>query len=188
MADKTLTCRECGKQFIFTVGEQEFFAAKGFTNDPVRCPECRAARKTSRGRGYSRVPHGVPQTPTGATTPIQQAPDNPDLDVLQARLSESSELCDTLTRDKADLIRQVDALADQWAGSERDRTELSKLEELPALRQQIADLRAALERSEAERAKQNEELLAAVKQLQSLEQRPWWRRLFGRLGGNGLGG
>ena len=52
--DKTLTCRECGASFMFTTGEQEFFASKGFTNEPSRCPECRAAR--SRGRdsgGYS---------------------------------------------------------------------------------------------------------------------------------------
>jgi CxxC-x17-CxxC domain-containing protein len=43
--DKTLVCRECGRDFVFTAGEQEFFAQKGFTNEPGRCPECRAARK-----------------------------------------------------------------------------------------------------------------------------------------------
>ncbi len=56
MQDKTLTCRDCGKEFTFTAGEQEFFAQKGFTNEPSRCPECRAARKTSGGYssgGYS---------------------------------------------------------------------------------------------------------------------------------------
>ena len=47
--DKTLTCRDCGAQFVFTASEQEFFAQKGFTNDPGRCPECRAARKARRG-------------------------------------------------------------------------------------------------------------------------------------------
>ena len=47
--DKTLTCRDCGQAFVFTAGEQEFFASRGFTNEPSRCPECRAARKTSRG-------------------------------------------------------------------------------------------------------------------------------------------
>lgn len=49
MQDKTLTCRDCGKEFVFTQGEQEFFAQKGFTNEPSRCPECRVARKTSGG-------------------------------------------------------------------------------------------------------------------------------------------
>lgn len=43
--EKTLTCRDCSQEFAFTVTEQEFFAEKGFTNDPSRCPECRAARK-----------------------------------------------------------------------------------------------------------------------------------------------
>ncbi len=54
MQDKTLTCRDCGREFIFTASEQEFFAQKGFTNEPGRCPECRAARKASSGGGYSR--------------------------------------------------------------------------------------------------------------------------------------
>ena len=52
MQDKTLTCRDCGAQFTFTASEQEFYAQKGYTNEPGRCPECRAARKTQRG-GYT---------------------------------------------------------------------------------------------------------------------------------------
>src|SRR5205814_7975447 len=53
-ADKTLTCRDCGSEFVFTAGEQEFYAQKGFTNEPTRCPACRQARKAgaSRGGGY----------------------------------------------------------------------------------------------------------------------------------------
>jgi hypothetical protein len=45
--DKTLTCRDCGQEFVFTAGEQEFFAEKGFTNEPTRCKDCRNARKNS---------------------------------------------------------------------------------------------------------------------------------------------
>lgn len=58
--DKTLTCRDCGTQFTFTEGEQEFYASRGLTNEPSRCPECRAANKRNRGSsdsysgGYSR--------------------------------------------------------------------------------------------------------------------------------------
>ena len=54
-ADKTLTCRDCGRSFTFTAGEQEFYASRGFTNEPGRCPDCRAAYKASRGgsAGYS---------------------------------------------------------------------------------------------------------------------------------------
>jgi CxxC-x17-CxxC domain-containing protein len=50
-ADKTLTCRDCGQAFIFSSGEQEFHASKGFSNEPGRCPDCRAARKAERGGG-----------------------------------------------------------------------------------------------------------------------------------------
>ena len=50
-ADKTLTCRDCGQAFLFTTGEQEFHASKGFSNEPGRCQDCRAARKAERGGG-----------------------------------------------------------------------------------------------------------------------------------------
>jgi CxxC-x17-CxxC domain-containing protein len=56
-ADKPLSCRDCGQAFVFTTGEQEFFAQKGFTNAPSRCPDCRSVRRASGGRngGYSSV-------------------------------------------------------------------------------------------------------------------------------------
>ncbi|MEO7000300.1 MAG: zinc-ribbon domain-containing protein, partial [Ktedonobacterales bacterium] len=38
--DKTLTCRECGQEFVFTTGEQEFYQQKGLLNEPSRCPTC----------------------------------------------------------------------------------------------------------------------------------------------------
>ena len=43
--DKNLTCRDCGTTFIFSAGEQEFYATKGFQNEPARCPECRRIRR-----------------------------------------------------------------------------------------------------------------------------------------------
>ena len=43
--DKTLVCKECGNEFVFTAGEQEFYAEKGFVNEPQRCKDCRNARK-----------------------------------------------------------------------------------------------------------------------------------------------
>ncbi len=46
--DKSIQCSECGATFTFTVGEQEFYASKGLTNEPKRCGPCRAARKTQR--------------------------------------------------------------------------------------------------------------------------------------------
>jgi CxxC-x17-CxxC domain-containing protein len=57
--DQQLTCRECGASFVFTAGEQEFYAGRGLQNAPSRCPSCRAARRgggagASSGGRYDR--------------------------------------------------------------------------------------------------------------------------------------
>ncbi|MFC1905596.1 zinc-ribbon domain containing protein [Chloroflexota bacterium] len=54
--DKTLQCADCGAAFTFTASEQEFFASKGYTNEPKRCASCRQSRKSERygGGGYGR--------------------------------------------------------------------------------------------------------------------------------------
>jgi CxxC-x17-CxxC domain-containing protein len=57
--DQHLTCRDCGASFVFTAGEQEFFASRGLQNTPSRCPSCRAARRagggaSASGGGYDR--------------------------------------------------------------------------------------------------------------------------------------
>ena len=44
--DKTLVCKECGQEFVFTAGEQEFYAERGFQNEPQRCKACRDAART----------------------------------------------------------------------------------------------------------------------------------------------
>ena len=53
--DKSLQCSDCGANFTFSAQDQEFFAQKGYTNEPKRCPTCRDARKAERntGSGYS---------------------------------------------------------------------------------------------------------------------------------------
>jgi ssDNA-binding Zn-finger/Zn-ribbon topoisomerase 1 len=48
MEDKKIVCKDCGTTFDFTVREQEFYKEKGFENDPVRCPDCRKARKAAQ--------------------------------------------------------------------------------------------------------------------------------------------
>ena len=54
--DKTLQCSDCGQEFTFTAGEQEFYASRGLQNEPKRCPECRQARKAERyGNGGYRT-------------------------------------------------------------------------------------------------------------------------------------
>ena len=50
-SDERLTCTDCGAEFVFTSGEQQFFATKGFQNKPNRCPDCRTARKNARQSG-----------------------------------------------------------------------------------------------------------------------------------------
>ena len=45
--DITLKSRDCGNDFVFTAGEQEFYAQKGFENQPQRCKECRISRKNA---------------------------------------------------------------------------------------------------------------------------------------------
>jgi hypothetical protein len=43
--DKTLTCKDCNCEFVFTAGEQQFYEDKGFENEPARCNPCRRERK-----------------------------------------------------------------------------------------------------------------------------------------------
>jgi len=49
--DRKMTCAECGAEFAFTAREQEFYAEKGYTNPPKRCPQCRLSRRRERGDG-----------------------------------------------------------------------------------------------------------------------------------------
>jgi CxxC-x17-CxxC domain-containing protein len=66
-SDMTLRCRDCDSDFVFTAGEQAFYAEKGFTNRPGRCPACRQANKARRddstgfgagGNSYGGAPRG----------------------------------------------------------------------------------------------------------------------------------
>jgi CxxC-x17-CxxC domain-containing protein len=56
-SDRTLTCADCGQEFVFSASEQQFYADRGFS-DPRRCTSCRANRKAQRnasgggGGGY----------------------------------------------------------------------------------------------------------------------------------------
>ena len=56
--DKLLNCRDCGKEFVFTAGEQQFYASKGLQHEPRRCNDCRNNRRQSDGGG-SRVPRAM---------------------------------------------------------------------------------------------------------------------------------
>jgi CxxC-x17-CxxC domain-containing protein len=51
--EKSLQCSDCGTSFTFSAEEQEFFAKKGYTNEPKRCPSCREAKRGQRSGGFS---------------------------------------------------------------------------------------------------------------------------------------
>ena len=66
--DRLLSCRDCGQEFTFSAGEQEFYASKGLTNVPSRCPSCRAARRGNQSTASSpRPPRGESYQTTCAT-------------------------------------------------------------------------------------------------------------------------
>ncbi|HXL03611.1 MAG: zinc-binding protein [Firmicutes bacterium] len=85
--DKTLVCKDCGREFSFSASEQEFFASKGYGNEPGRCPACRSAKRgrerTGRHSGgvrhEDREMHSAVCARCGAQTsvPFKPRPDRP---------------------------------------------------------------------------------------------------------------
>ncbi|MBV9698548.1 MAG: zinc-ribbon domain containing protein [Candidatus Eremiobacteraeota bacterium] len=79
--DETLTCVDCGTNFTFTSGQQEFFASKGFTNKPSRCNDCRAARRSSggerRGGGFDSSRRQMFQATCGQCGGVAEVPFEP---------------------------------------------------------------------------------------------------------------
>ena len=76
-SDRTLTCRQCGSSFVFTVGEQSFYASRGLTNYPTRCSKCRGARRASGSTGSPLAEgyvHYGPFASFGGRTPRQMHP------------------------------------------------------------------------------------------------------------------
>lgn len=162
--DKTLTCLDCGRQFLFTSGEQEFFAHKGFTNTPGRCRECRAARRASRdgGQRRNRRMTGAPLDIQPATTAVRQthskdgiAVRSPDTDVMR-EVTELSYRCDVLAVEKAKLEREKASLLEKMGVLANERDYLKNA------------LAAALSRS-----------VPISEKEEGLASRPWWKRIFG---------
>lgn len=52
--EKLLHCQECGREFSFSVAEQDYYSGHGFAYEPGRCPECRKARKATGGQRPGR--------------------------------------------------------------------------------------------------------------------------------------
>jgi CxxC-x17-CxxC domain-containing protein len=75
LADKTLRCRDCSQEFIFTTGEQEFYASHGLQNDPSRCPQCRSERRRNRNNdSRPREMHTVTCADCGTETQVPFEP------------------------------------------------------------------------------------------------------------------
>jgi len=84
LQDKTLVCRDCGKDFTWTASEQEFYKQKGFENEPVRCASCRALKKARMGNAtgggsYQRQSFEITCADCGKTdtVPFQPRGDKP---------------------------------------------------------------------------------------------------------------
>jgi len=68
--DEKMICEDCGAEFVFTQGEQEFFAEKGLVNKPKRCPDCRKNRRQK----FKKKMHTVNCSECGAETKVPFKP------------------------------------------------------------------------------------------------------------------
>ena len=75
--DKTLVCKECGSEFVFTAGEQEFYAERGFQNEPQRCKACRDARKNATRPARELFTTTCAKCGKEAKVPFQTSNDRP---------------------------------------------------------------------------------------------------------------
>jgi CxxC-x17-CxxC domain-containing protein len=75
--DRMLACVDCGAEFVWTAGEQQFFADKNFKNEPKRCKACkgkRAARPAGGGMSRERVETTTQCSACGKETTVPVKP------------------------------------------------------------------------------------------------------------------
>ncbi len=73
--DRVLKCVDCSAEFVFTVGEQLFFADKGFKHEPKRCKPCKAKRnQTLTGQSYQRAETSTVCSQCGKQTTVPFKP------------------------------------------------------------------------------------------------------------------
>ena len=77
--DRTLTCVECGARFLFSASEQAFFHEKGYTNEPKRCPVCRARHKAALGKARIETSITCSECGAQATVPFEPVHGKPVL-------------------------------------------------------------------------------------------------------------
>jgi CxxC-x17-CxxC domain-containing protein len=73
-SDRILPCQDCSAQFLFSIGEQEFFSAKGLKNEPKRCPNCRLVARMGRAGLDSSQASTVPCAECGSPAKIPFQP------------------------------------------------------------------------------------------------------------------
>lgn len=78
-ADRVLKCVDCGAEFVFSAGEQEFFQEKQFANDPKRCKECRVKRGRPGPRFRPETRVKCDQCGTETTVPFKPTQGKPVL-------------------------------------------------------------------------------------------------------------
>src|SRR5439155_8042691 len=64
-SDKSIKCRDCGEEFVFSAGEQAFYKERGFQHEPTRCRRCRDEKKR---QGTGAATGGMMASPVSATT------------------------------------------------------------------------------------------------------------------------
>ena len=75
--NKTLVCKECGQEFIFTAGEQEFYEQQGFQNEPKKCKACRMAKKNAGRAPRELVTTTCAKCGKEAKVPFEPSNDRP---------------------------------------------------------------------------------------------------------------
>ena len=123
--DRKLQCRDCPDEFVFTAGEQEFYASKGLEHDPVRCPNCRQQRKSSSGLESNDTPRYGVYASYGGRTPRQ---------LFVAECGQCKKLTEVPFRPRDD--RPV--LCSDCYGEQRNRNEAAAAAEEEAATQRIA--------------------------------------------------
>ena len=74
--DRVLKCAECGTEFVFTAGEQQFYKEKDFKNEPKRCKACKTRRQSgsSERGGLGRVETSAVCSQCGRETTVPFRP------------------------------------------------------------------------------------------------------------------
>jgi CxxC-x17-CxxC domain-containing protein len=72
--DKTLVCADCSQPFVWTAGEQRFYAEKSFQNEPKRCKACKSRKSARSGGGRDRVESTATCSKCGKQTTVPFRP------------------------------------------------------------------------------------------------------------------